>query len=122
MITALIRLMRLYYTLPLSCGFVVVVYYLRAADIFPIRHQLEQTVWHHRRAELFSLHDLAGLEHLLPTQVIPIELVAPTTVAQQDSSEGATIVGDQHARMILRVDVAARLQQGAEQPVGVANA
>ena len=40
MITALIRLMRLYYTLPLSCGFVVVVYYLRAADIFPIRHQL----------------------------------------------------------------------------------
>ena len=40
MIPALIKLMRLYYSLPLSCGFIVVVYYLRGADLFPIRHQL----------------------------------------------------------------------------------
>jgi geranylgeranylglycerol-phosphate geranylgeranyltransferase len=40
MIIALIKLMRLYYALPLSCGFVVVVYYLRGASLFPIRHQL----------------------------------------------------------------------------------
>ncbi len=40
MIPALIKLMRLYYALPLSCGFVVVVYYLRGANLSPIRHQL----------------------------------------------------------------------------------
>ena len=40
MILALIKLMRLYYGFPLSCGFIVVVYYFRGGDLFTIRNEL----------------------------------------------------------------------------------
>ena len=66
-------------------------------------------LWHHGRMKFFSLDDICSFEDAFPPCVIPVNLISTATVAKHDAGENVTIISDQHAREILRIDIPAWL-------------